>query len=76
MCNGESVALKIFGPHSFNEDGSLMSYNEQMAIVSHYLHNKGHKLQNEIMVRNNFKKGSEQLMIFPHIVLIFDTAME
>lgn len=45
ICNGESVALKIFGPHSLNEDGTLMSFNEQMAIVSHYLHNKGHKCE-------------------------------
>lgn len=44
MCsNGEKVLLKIYGPHSLNEDGSLMSFNEQMAIVSHYLHNKGFK---------------------------------
>lgn len=41
--NGENVSLKIYGPHSLNEDGSLMSFNEQMAIVSHYIHNQGFK---------------------------------
>lgn len=41
MCNGRKVSLQVFGPHSIKEDGTVMSFAEQMAIVSHYLHNKG-----------------------------------
>lgn len=40
---GSKVSMQIYGPHSLNEDGTIMPFNEQMAIVSHYLHNKGYK---------------------------------
>ena len=43
MCGGSKLSLQMYGPHALNEDGSIMSFNEQMAIVSHYLHNKGLK---------------------------------
>lgn len=43
MCGGSKLSLQIYGPHALNEDGSIMSFNEQMAIVSHYLHNKSFK---------------------------------
>ena len=33
----------MYGPHSLNEDGTIMPFEEQMAIVSHYLHNQGFK---------------------------------
>lgn len=43
ICNGNKVSLQIYGPHSLNEDGNIIPFEEQMAIVSHYLHNQGHK---------------------------------
>ena len=43
MCGGNKVSMQMYGPHSLNEDGTLLSFNEQMAIVSHYLHNRGFK---------------------------------
>lgn len=39
MCNGKKIAVQRFGPHSIKPDGEVMSFSEQMAIVSHYLHN-------------------------------------
>lgn len=33
--------VNLYGPHSYNRDGSIMSVNNQMAVVSHYLHNYG-----------------------------------
>ena len=41
MCGGNKVSMQMYGPHSLNEDGTVMSFDEQMAIVSHYLHNQG-----------------------------------
>ena len=35
--------MQIYGPHSLNEDGTIIPFEEQMAIVSHYLHNKEFK---------------------------------
>ena len=32
--------MQMYGPHSLNEDGSIIPFEEQMAIVSHYLHNQ------------------------------------
>lgn len=32
MCNGGNVKMQFFGPHSLNEDGRIMPFNEQMAI--------------------------------------------
>ena len=40
VCDGKQVKLQVYGPHSLNEDGSVMPFNEQMAIVTHYLHNR------------------------------------
>lgn len=36
MCCGNKVSMQMYGPHSLNEDGTVMSFDEQMAIVSHY----------------------------------------
>lgn len=43
MCSGHKISMQVYGPHSINEDGTIMSFEEQMAIVSHYLHNQGSK---------------------------------
>lgn len=43
MCGTSKMAVRIYGIHSLNEDGTIMPFEEQMAIVSHYLHNKGYK---------------------------------
>lgn len=43
MCGGSKILLQMYGPHSINEDGTIMPFEEQMAIVSHYLHNHGYK---------------------------------
>ncbi len=43
MCGGNKVVMQMYGPHSLNEDGTVMAFDEQMAIVSHYLHNQGYK---------------------------------
>ena len=43
MCGGNKVSLQMYGPHSLNEDGTIIPFDEQMAIVSHYLHNQGYK---------------------------------
>ncbi|MGP1476721.1 MAG: DNA mismatch endonuclease Vsr [Phocaeicola sp.] len=43
MCGGSKVLMQMYGPHSFNEDGTVIPFDEQMAIVSHYLHNQGCK---------------------------------
>ena len=43
MCGGKKISIQMYGPHSLNEDGTIMPFEEQMAIVSHYLHNQGFK---------------------------------
>ena len=43
MCGGSKVSMQLYGPHSLNEDGTIIPFEEQMAIVSHYLHNQGYK---------------------------------
>lgn len=43
MCGGNKVSLQIYGPHSLNDEGAVMPFAEQMAIVSHYLHNRGYR---------------------------------
>lgn len=45
ICNGSKASLQIYGPHSLNENGDIISFEEQMAIVSHYLHNQGSKFE-------------------------------
>lgn len=41
MCGSGKISMQMFGPHSLNDDGTILPFDEQMAIVSHYLHNKG-----------------------------------
>lgn len=43
MCGCSKVSMQMYAPHSLNEDGTIIPFEEQMAIVSHYLHNKGYK---------------------------------
>lgn len=43
MCSGSKISMQMYGPHSLNEDGTIIPFEEQMAIVSHYLHNQGYK---------------------------------
>ena len=33
----------VYGPHSICDDGTIMPFNDQLAIISHYLHNRGYK---------------------------------
>lgn len=33
--------IQVYGPHSLNSDGSIMSSNMQAAVISHYIHNIG-----------------------------------
>ena len=40
IINGKSAKIKVFGTHSLKDDGSVMPFNEQLAIVTHYLHNE------------------------------------
>lgn len=43
MFGVSKASMQIYGPHSLNEDGSVMPFEEQMAIISHYLHNSSSK---------------------------------
>ncbi len=43
MYGGSKVSMQMYGPHSLNEDGTIIPFEKQMAIVSHYLHNQGYK---------------------------------
>ena len=43
ICGGGKFSIQIYGPHSLSEDGSIMPFEEQMAIVSHYIHNQGYR---------------------------------
>lgn len=43
MYGGRKVSMHMYGTHSLNEDGTIIPFEEQMAIVSHYLHNQGYK---------------------------------
>lgn len=40
ICGGNKSKIQIYGQNSLNEDGTIMSFNEQMAIITHFLHNK------------------------------------
>jgi len=41
--DGKKFGVKFFGPHSLLPDGSVMPFADQMAVVSHYLHNRHHR---------------------------------
>ncbi len=43
MCGSEKLHMQHYGPHAMYPDGSVMPFNKQMAIVSHYLHNRASK---------------------------------
>lgn len=38
--SGKQAKMRYFGKHCLDANGDIMPFNEQMAIVSHYLHNK------------------------------------
>ncbi len=43
ICGGEKVSMQMRGSHLLGEEVPIVSFEERMAIVSHYLHNKGYK---------------------------------
>ena len=43
LFGNSKLAVRMFGPHSLNEDGTIMPFDMQIAIISHFLHNKGSK---------------------------------
>ena len=43
MCGDGKVSVQMYGPHSLDETGNIIPFEQQMAIVSHYLHNQGDK---------------------------------
>lgn len=43
ICDNKKASMQVFGPHSLNEDGTFIPFEEQIAIISHYLHNRGSK---------------------------------
>ena len=43
MYSKNKASLQILGPHSMREDGSFIPFDEQIAILSHYIHNRGSK---------------------------------
>ncbi len=45
MCGGSKIPVQIYGPHSLQDDGTVMPFETQMAIVSHYLHNHGYRYE-------------------------------
>ena len=47
MCGGKKIVIQLYCPHSLNEDGTIMPFEKQMAIVSRYLHNKGFKVDED-----------------------------
>lgn len=53
MCSGGKFPKKIYGAHSLNENGFTIPFEEQMAIVSHYLHNQSYKYA------STYKKAEE-----------------
>lgn len=77
VCGGGKFSMQIYGPHALNEDGSIMPFEEQMAIVSHYLHNQGLKYAKpyedkaEGLIEDIYniyqKKGSAQCVSEPSV---------
>jgi len=43
MPTGNYHITGIYGAHSLEEDGSVMPFEEQLAVVSHYLHNRPYR---------------------------------
>lgn len=40
MVGGKTAKMQFFGPHCIDENGAALSFNNQMAIISHYLHTR------------------------------------
>lgn len=40
--NGAKYKMQFYGPNSLDADGNLMSFGSQMAVISHYLHNRSY----------------------------------
>lgn len=43
MYSNNKIAMQMSNLHNFRENETIYSFNEQMAIISHYLHNQGYK---------------------------------
>ena len=43
LYDNKKIALQIYGPNSLNDDDTIIPFDEQLAIISHYLHNYSFK---------------------------------
>src|SRR5574344_1636639 len=41
ICNETKIGTQWYGTNSINEDGTIIPFHEQIAIISHYFHNEG-----------------------------------
>lgn len=41
MAGGSRVGMRIYGSHSIDAEGNMVPFDTQMAVISHYLHNRG-----------------------------------
>lgn len=56
ICNGKKIKIQIYGPHSLDEDGTVMPFSDQLAIITHYLQNRN------TPAANHFKKRAKGLI--------------
>lgn len=40
LCTGKGMSVQIYGQHSLDGNGCIVPFDEQLAIVTHYLHNR------------------------------------
>lgn len=40
--NGAKYKMQFYGPHSLDNEGNIMPFSAQMAVISHYLHNRSY----------------------------------
>jgi DNA-cytosine methyltransferase len=43
MLGNSKFLIQMYGPHALNDDGTIIPFEDQMAIISHYLHNQGNE---------------------------------
>lgn len=61
---GKSKNIQIFGPNSLRDDDTIISFEDQMAVITHYLHNRDTKMAHP------FEKLAKGLMndIYRHTI--------
>ena len=76
MCGGSKVSLQMYGPNSLNENGTIMPFEEQMAIISQINSEMGFSIKSQLGGDSTLLNASKATNLHSKVVRVTFSADE